>query len=103
GHHNILCALSEDTFPLQVDEKHVITGFDSGDAAKPSACKKSCLCICAKTCEHIVKCKDLESNDGREVKLAPIFFVAPEDAVREYILKKDEPTGKLTIEKKFSE
>lgn len=83
-----------DTFPLQVDERHIIKGFDKENTAKPELCDPlfSCLCICSLTCEkeNIVKCKTLESSSSKEIRITDEFIISYNEIITNYFLELDE-------------
>ncbi len=80
---------TSDSFPLQVDKKHIIKAYDMENAAKPSLCKSSCLCIITSADGEAVQCRDAESSTNDDIRFAADFEVLPEDNVQNYYLEKD--------------
>ena len=82
-----------DGFPMQVDERHIIKGFDAKNTNKPKMCDalKSCICICEATCESesVSECKTLELASGRDARLTDEFVVIHEENVKNYVLEID--------------
>jgi hypothetical protein len=81
------------SFPLQIDEAHIIKGFDKTDTTKPNMCipqDKSCLCICKSTCdsENLVKCQSLDFDN--DIRLNNDFLVQGEENIKNYVLELDD-------------
>jgi hypothetical protein len=89
-----------DGFPLQVDERHIIKGFDVKNTNKPKLCdtSKSCICICEATCddESITECKTIERASGKGARLTDEFIIPYDDYVKNYILELDDE-GRFSI------
>lgn len=89
-----------DSFPLQVDKKHVIRGYDKDDSAKPNfaECKTvSCICILTSSENTVVKCETAESSTDKEARLREDFVVNAEEGVKNFYLEKDATTKKISI------
>ncbi len=89
-----------DTFPLQVDKRHIIKGYDKEDSSKPDnfePCKDiSCICILTSSEQTVVKCKSLESSTNEDIRLIGDFQINFEENVQNFYLQKED-SGKISI------
>ncbi|MBT3720138.1 hypothetical protein HN789_04585 [archaeon] len=90
-------AETSDTFPLQVDNKHIIKGYDKEDPSKPDLCEEgSCLCINLAN-GNVLRCKQIESSINEDIRLSSSFEINPSEDVQNFYLEKDSKTSQISI------